>query len=339
LQDKAVEEEEIRRRLSLQQSQIEADISLEERSKQLKVAQAQQKQEAEIAEISRQQSVDASRLEAQVRVAEAERLSRIAKQEAEIAIAQKERERFAAEAERAQAESAVSTATEVEKAEREKRLSLIIAEREAEERRISEQNVVEIDVFRRRRQAEIARQAAELEAESIRTLAQANRDKALAEAEGQRALFEAENALSDSKLSAKLITTIWPDLSDKLPEIVKALAPQPGILGDTRIYAFPGANGSNGNGTGDINKLLLSTSGLSLINTLLDEGKLGNLISQVSQLVRSNDSPQGNPTQESARSQPIQQQPSPVSNLPTTESSNLPSERGERRQREQSGDS
>jgi uncharacterized membrane protein YqiK len=338
-QDKSVEEEEIRRRLSLQQSQIEADISLEERSKQLKVAQAQQKQEAEIAEISRQQSVDASRLEAQVRVAEAERLSRIAKQEAEIAIAQKERERFAAEAERAQAESAVSTATEVEKAEREKRLSLIIAEREAEERRISEQNVVEIDVFRRRRQAEIARQAAELEAESIRTLAQANRDKALAEAEGQRALFEAENALSDSKLSAKLITTIWPDLSDKLPEIVKALAPQPGILGDTRIYAFPGANGSNGNGTGDINKLLLSTSGLSLINTLLDEGKLGNLISQVSQLVRSNDSPQGNPTQESARSQPIQQQPSPVSNLPTTESSNLPSERGERRQREQSGDS
>ncbi len=117
-------------------------------------------------------------------------------------------------------------------------------------------------------------------------LADAHRDKALAEAEGQRALIEAENSLSDSKLSAKIITTIWPELADKLPEIVKALAPQPGILGDTRIYAFPGANSNNGNGTGDINKLLLSTSGLALINTLLEEGKLGALMSQVSQLLR-----------------------------------------------------
>jgi len=292
LQDKSVEEEEIRRKLSVQENQIQADIALEERSKQLKVAQTTQKQEAEIAEITRQQTVDSSRLEAQVRVAEAERLSKVAKQEAAIAIANKERERLAAEAERAQAESGVVTATEIEKAEREKRLSLISAEQEAEKRRIADQNVVEIDVFRRRRQAEIARQAAELEAESIRTLAQANRDKALAEAEGKRAIIEAENTLSDSKLSAQVLTTIWPDLVDKLPEIAKALAPQPGILGDTRIFAFPGMNGSNGNGKGngmgDINKLLLSTSGLSLINTLLDEGKLGTLIGQVSQLVRNN---------------------------------------------------
>ncbi|MEQ8957297.1 MAG: flotillin family protein [Coleofasciculus sp. C2-GNP5-27] len=303
LQDKSVEEEEIRRKLSIQENQIEADIALEERNKQLKVAQTSQKQEAEIAEITRQQTVDSSRLEAQVRVAEAERLSKVAKQEAAVAIANKERERFAAEAERAQAESGVVTATEIEKAEREKRLSLISAEQEAEKRRIADQNVVEIDVFRRRRQAEIARQAAELEAESIRTLAQANRDKALAEAEGKRAIIEAENTLSDSKLSAQVLTTIWPDLVDKLPEIAKALAPQPGILGDTRIFAFPGMNGNNGNGKGngmgDINKLLLSTSGLSLINTLLDEGKLGTLISQVSQLVRNNPTQtgeNGNPT-------------------------------------------
>jgi len=178
------------------------------------------------------------------------------------------------------------TATEVEKAEREQRLAVIAAEQEAQQRRISEQNVVELDVFRRKRQAEIARQAADLEAESIRTLAQANRDKALAEAEGKRAVFEAENALNDAKLSAKLIRKIWPSIAPQLPEILKALAPQPGVLGDTRIYSFPGAN--NGNGAGDINKMLLSTSGLASINTLLKEGKLGTLLSGVSQLLRSN---------------------------------------------------
>jgi uncharacterized membrane protein YqiK len=145
---------------------------------------------------------------------------------------------------------------------------------------------VEIDAFRRRRQAEISQEAAELEAEAIRVLADANRDKALADAEGIQARIAAENTISNANLTAKIITTIWPELADKLPEILSSLAPQPGVLGDTRIYSFPGANGSSG--SQDINKLLLSTSGLSLINTLLDEGKLGELIGQVSQLVRSN---------------------------------------------------
>ena len=59
------------------------------------------------------------------------------------------------------------------------------------------------------------------------------------------------------------------------------------MIGDARIYAFPGANGNgDGNGPGDINKLLLSTSGLALINSLLEDGKLGDVIGQVSQLIR-----------------------------------------------------
>ncbi|MFM7372563.1 MAG: flotillin domain-containing protein, partial [Sphaerospermopsis kisseleviana] len=287
LQEKSVEEEEIRKKLALQESQIEADIALEERNKQLKVAQALQKQEAEIAEISRQQSVESGKLQAQVKIVESERLAKLAQEDVAIAIANKKRESFVAQAEQAKAEEAVKTASEIEKAERQKRLSIIIAEREAQERSISDRNVVEIDAFRRR-QAEIAQEAAELEAEAIRTLADANRDKALSEAEGIQAKITAENTISNANLSAKILTTIWPELADKLPEIVTALAPQPGVLGDTRIYSFPGANGSNG--SQDINKLLLSTSGLSLINTLLDEGKLGDLIGQVSQIVSSNNS-------------------------------------------------
>jgi uncharacterized membrane protein YqiK len=288
LQLKSVEEEEIRKKLGVQQSQIEADISLEERNKQLKVAQTLQKQEAEMAEIIRLQTVESSKLQAQVQVAESEKLSRIAQEEVAIAVANKKRESFVAEAQQARAESSVTTASAVEKAERDKQLSIIAAEREAQEKSISDRNVVEIDAFRRRRQAEIAQQAAELEAEAIRTLADANRDRALAEAEGIQAQIAAQNTISDANLTAKIITTIWPELADKLPEIVKALAPQPGVIGDARIYSFPGANGSNGNGAGDINKMLLSTSGLALINTLLEDGKLGSLIGQVSNLVCSN---------------------------------------------------
>ncbi|MBU7584316.1 MAG: flotillin family protein [Nostoc sp. TH1S01] len=286
LQQKSVEEEEIRKILSLQQSQIEADITLEERNKQLKVTQALQKQEAEIAEISRQQKVESEKFQAQVQIVESERLARLAQEDVAIAIANKKSESFRAQAEQAKAQESVNTAGEIEKAERSKSLSIIAAEREAQEKSISDRNLVEIDAFRRLRQAEIAQQAAELEAEAIRILAAANRDQVLAEAQGLQVKIAAENTISNANLTSKIITTIWPELADKLPEIVTALAPQPGVLGDARIYSFPGANGSNG--SQDINKLLLSTSGLALINTLLDEGKLGELLGQVSQLVRSN---------------------------------------------------
>lgn len=290
LQTKVVEEEKIEQQLAVQQSKIEADIALEERNKQLKVTQTLQKQEAEVAEIERQKIIEASQLKAKVEVAQAERESQIAQQDTAIAIANKERDRYEAEAEKAQAEAAVTTAMEVEKAERDQRLALITAQQEADNKRISDQNVIEIDVFRRKRQAEIARQAAELEAESIRTLAEAKRFEALAEAEGKKALIDAENALSDANRTAELLKAIWPELAEKLPEILQALAPQPGVLGDARIYSFPGANGSNGNGAssaGDINKLLLSTSGLALINSLLEEGKLGQVLGQVKDLLNS----------------------------------------------------
>ncbi|MBF2036723.1 MAG: flotillin family protein [Leptolyngbyaceae cyanobacterium T60_A2020_046] len=296
LQEKSVEEEEIQRRLSVQQAQIQADIELEEQQKALKVAQAVQRQEADVAEVNRQKEVDSAQYRALVELAEAERASKVAQQEAAIAIAERERSRFQAEAERAQAEAAVDTATAVEEAERQQRLAVIAAEREAQERRIADQNVVEIDVFRKRRQAEIARQTAELESEAIRTLAQAELDRALAEAQGIQANIQARNAISTANLTADVIAQLWPQLADRLPEVLRALAPQPGVIGDARIYAFPGAGSNgNGNGAGDINKLLLSTSGLSLINSLLEEGKLGSIIGQVGQLLRNEtDSPAPN---------------------------------------------
>ncbi|MGB3637160.1 MAG: SPFH domain-containing protein [Rivularia sp. (in: cyanobacteria)] len=288
LQDKSVEEEEIRKKVSVQQSQIEADISLETRNKQLKIAQTEQKQEAEVAEITRQQAVQSNKLQAQVQIAESEKIARLAQEDLAISIANKKKDTFLAEAEQIQAQEAVQTASETEKAQRNKNLSAIVAEQQAQERDISERKVIEIESFRRRKQAEIAQAAAELEAESIRILAQAERDKALAEAEGIQAKITAENSISNASLSAKIITTIWPELSEKLPEIVSSLAPQPGVIGNTRIYSFPGANG-NGKGAEDINKLMLSTSGFSMINSLLEEGNLGKIISQITKLVQNKD--------------------------------------------------
>lgn len=285
LQNKAVEEEKITQALAVQQSKIEADIALEEKNKQLRVAQTQQQQATEVAEIDRTKTVEASQLTAKIEVAAAERESKIAQEDTAIAVAEKTKDRLNAEAERAQAESAVITATEIEQAERAQRLATISAEQQAAQIRIKDQNVVELDLFRRRRQAEIARQAAELEAESIRTLAEAERYKVLAEAEGKTAAIAAENALSNANRTAELIKAILPELIPHLPEIARSLAPQPGVLGDARIYAFPG--GGDNSTVGDINKLLLSTSGLALIETFLSQGSLNTLTTLLKQLLNS----------------------------------------------------
>ncbi len=287
LQERSVEEERILNRRATEEKQIEADIALEESRKRLKVAQALQKQESELAEIEREKLTEANRLLARVAVSEAEQQSQIAREEATIAIARKEQERLAAEAERATAESAVHTATAVEEAERRRRLTEIAAQQDAQKERIAEENVVEIDVFRRRRQAEAFRQAAELEAESIRTLAAANRDKALAEAEGKQAIVEAENALSDANRTAELIRDLWPELVEELPAIVKSLTPQPGILGDARIYAFPGGNGDGSSGgLSQINQLMLSASGFAVLNSLLEGGRFEAIAKQIGQLLQ-----------------------------------------------------
>jgi hypothetical protein len=86
-------------------------------------------------------------------------------------------------------------------------------------------------------------------------------------------------------------------------------------LGDTRIYSFPGANGNNGNGMGDLNKLLMSTSGLSLVNALMEEGKLGTLLQQISQMVRNPNPPeataQNSQPKPQAHSRPTPTKPSP----------------------------
>jgi len=93
----------------------------------------------------------------------------------------------------------------------------------------------------------------------------------LAEAEGKRYhLIPA----TDADRTAQMIRELAPKLIENLPQVVeiaKALAPQAGILGDSNIYNFPNGNGE------EINKLMLSTSGMLLIQSLLN-GKLGDLL-------------------------------------------------------------
>lgn len=124
--------------------------------------------------------------------------------------------------------------------------------------------IEEAKALRQQRKAKIAADSVEDEAKAIERLAQA---------EGKR--YQAIPP-TDADRTAQIIRELAPKLIEKLPqvaEVVKALGPQPGILGDSNIYTF-----SNGNGE-DLNKLMSSTNGILLVQSLL-EGKLGQLLGQ-----------------------------------------------------------
>ncbi|TRU28922.1 MAG: hypothetical protein EWV92_08525 [Microcystis aeruginosa Ma_MB_S_20031200_S102] len=137
--------------------------------------------------------------------------------------------------------------TEIERAQAEEAVTTAIEKAQAERQKL---------------QAEIAAESVENEAKTI---------ERLAEAEGKRYhLIPA----TDADRTAQMIRELAPQLMEKLPQVVeiaKALAPQAGILGDSNIYTFPNGNGE------EINKLMLSTSGMLLIQSLLN-GKLGDLL-------------------------------------------------------------
>jgi uncharacterized membrane protein YqiK len=139
--------------------------------------------------------------------------------------------------------------TEIKRAEAEEAVTTAIEEAQAQ---------------RQKNQAKIAAESVENEAKTI---------ERLAEAEGKRYhLIPA----TDADRTAQMIRELAPELMKNLPhvvEIAKALAPQAGILGNSNIYTFPNGNGE------DINKLMLSTSAMSLIQSLLN-GKLGDLLSE-----------------------------------------------------------
>ena len=137
--------------------------------------------------------------------------------------------------------------TEIERAQAEEAVTTAIEKAQAERQKL---------------QAEIAAESVENEAKTI---------ERLAEAEGKRYhLIPA----TDAERTAQMIRELAPQLIENLPQVVeiaKALAPQAGILGDSNIYNFPNGNGE------EINKLMLSTSGMLLIQSLLN-GKLGDLL-------------------------------------------------------------
>ena len=199
----------------------------------IKIAEEQQDSRVEKEKIKQDIEVAVENEKLQSKQAEIQQTLETKELDVLIAVLIKEQEKLIAERERAKAQEAVNTAIEAEKADC---------------RHITAQKA-----------AEAARE-------------EANAIEALTKAESERyQLMPPTDSARMAQIIQQIIKELAPQLMEKLPELAKALAPQPGVLGDSNVYTFPGVNGEG------VNQLILATSGMLLLNTLM-EGKLGQML-------------------------------------------------------------
>jgi len=226
----------------------EAEVAKIEAERQVSQQRIEAEREIRAAEINKKLVIETREIElereTEIKRAEQRQQVEIARQSAQIAIANKSREQSEADAaanlaraEAVKADEAVTTARQVEIAERDKNIQLIEAAKEAE------QSAIAIKVA-----AAAEKEAARDRAEAITTEAAAKQAAALAEAEGKRALNEAANTLSNAQIDWQ----VRMQLLQQLPEILgQAVRPMEKI-DSIRIVQVGGLPGAGKEGAGNI---------------------------------------------------------------------------------------
>ncbi|MGB0853896.1 MAG: flotillin family protein [Pikeienuella sp.] len=272
--------EAARRTLEIQRQEEEARIQ-----QQQEIESAKALQEAEIArrrEDSDREAAEARIVkERQVRAAEIarekvireaeinkEREIEVADQDRKIIIAQKSEEesraRASADEARALATAAsegVTTAQQVAEAERQERVTLIEARREAERDATRLRLMANAEKVAAADRADALREAAQGEADALNIKAEAKKNDLLAEAEGRRAIVEAENFTDERIIGMKV------DLArlEAMPGIIAEMVKPAEKIDSIKIHQVSGMGGG-----GVLGGTTANESGKPVVNQALD---------------------------------------------------------------------
>ncbi|QUL37137.1 flotillin family protein [Erythrobacter sp. JK5] len=249
--------------------QQEREVEIRRASQMSEIAreQAERQREADAARIEAKKQVDAQQIEADRLVEEAridqQRALEIARQEQQIAVQNKSREESQAKAEAdaaralaVAAEEQVATARESEIAERQKKIELIEAAKQAERDAIGIKVEAEAEKDAATNRAEAARLEAKGLADAEILKAEADRVRFEVEAAGQQAINEAANILSMDQISLQTKLA----LLKVLPEVIRESAKPMEAIDSIKIVQVDGltngggsgGNGRTGGGTGNL---------------------------------------------------------------------------------------
>jgi uncharacterized membrane protein YqiK len=286
--------------LEKEQAKIDKQTSIEEAQQDAQKKLLLKQQEVEVADIDRETTVKKAKQTAEQELILKRQEVSIADQEARQLIAASEKQTNEIQAQVATAESAIISATEIEVAERNKKIAELLAQQQANARKIQQETdaqaqaeSLKIAVDARKIQQETDAQAqaeslkiaatAEAEAQQIKAqgdltaandtaqsivvIAEAKKEEKLKLAEGELEYIKAINSKKQIIITAELLRELAPDLIEQLPQIARNLTPE---VKEAKLYSF-------GNGNGDSNgatKQLASISGLGMLQEIL-ESNLG----------------------------------------------------------------
>lgn len=211
---------------------------------------------------------------AQVAILKAQEQANAREKEAQAAarIAKAEQDTLKAQTEVAIAQERLKTATAQEQAEREKKIAILNAERDAQVQTAALVAEAEAKSKAALATAQTDIEVAKAQAQAQIASAEAKMTAMLKEAQGVRAIVEAQNQALPTAIFAQFVDKHGEELLERLPEILKSLAPAPGILGDKPTII---------GGQGDVGSMLLKASGAGLLQILIGEGKLEAIVNKL----------------------------------------------------------
>lgn len=255
------EEAKIAAQLLIDQARLSAERLMQDQ----RIAMEQQLKEREIVKSRSVQTAEIEQLKA-VQMAEQDRAIAIA----EKSRAQSEAQALAddARANAVRAAEQVDTVREVERAERQKKIELVEASRQAEREAIGITIAAEAEKRAANDRADATRTLANADADQKRITAQADADadklradaaekRYGVDAEGQRRLNEAANMLSAEQIALQIKLAVLRHLPDIIRESVKPIAAIDGI----KIVQVEGLNGGGGAHTHGENGQVNATAG------------------------------------------------------------------------------
>lgn len=275
-----------KRKYQIEREQKEASI---DQIREIQTLQA--KQEAEIAQnqgssdqaneqarIERERAVRAAEIERERTIREAEiakgRKLEVADQERQIIVARKSEEESQARAsadnacaEAKKASEAIETARAVAEAERQKRIALIEAEKEAERQATAIRLAATAKKDAASDRASAKLEEAQADADAIKVRAEAKKADLLATAEGQTAIANSENELSAEIIAMKIRLASLEAMPAMIAEMVKPAEK----IDSIKIHQVTGLNGRGASGDGaggtpgtPVNQALDSVLGMAL---------------------------------------------------------------------------
>ena len=251
-QQQAIEEARIKQEQTVQEAEIQSNLSVE------------------TAKIEQQRAVEEASIASRIVLIEKDREEKEVQAENAIQVSMKEKEREAALAElldvsaqKARAEAAVTTAEAIEEAERQSKIELIRAEQEADEERIAKERNADAEAYAVVEAAKAALEAAELEAQAQRILAEALLVEAKAKADGEEASIAAKNQADPKVLVSDAVLALVESLPDVTGELMKPAE----RIESIRVLDL----GNNGNGGGGMNRVLSSIVNAGAAVPLLKE--------------------------------------------------------------------